>query len=73
MSWTHEACSYSIPEQDRQGNYFFFHFLIVDYHILKKSQMKYDTVLKPFIVKGTFQMVLLKFLVFCITSDFKTG
>lgn len=35
--------------------------------------MKYNTVLEQFIVKGTFQMALLKILVFCITSDFKTG
>lgn len=54
-----------------------FHILIVDYQVFffyrKKSQMKYDTVLEQFIVKGTFQMALLKILVFCITSDFKTG
>lgn len=54
-----------------------FHILIVDYQVFffyrEKSQMKYDTVLEQFIVKGTFQMALLKILVFCITSDFKTG
>lgn len=56
------------------GKLLFSLFLIVDYNIFKEknSQMKYDTVLKPFMVKGTFQMALLKFLVFCITSDFKT-
>jgi hypothetical protein len=33
--------------------------------------MKYDAIVKHFIVTGTFQMELLKILVFYITSDFK--